>query len=722
MAAASTSDNTTFVEQGMYSVEFNTLSGFATGLYYPIDANANWDLTGKSLLFSFYAENFWTNGFQAPVKVRLYTGNDYFQYTHNTNPPAFEWVNHEIAINGSSYQDWTLSTVGSPSITNINKVEFIFDTWDAGFDLYLDAVQFVEDCTDGQIIASPQHPQYFIDINSGTNTILNLDEFFDSCPADFQGTSSNYNVIKRSPGVNSTISGNQLLVTPTSHFLGITYLELQKTCDQTTYIDTIIINTQMTPTMAQDCNTQIVNFGVYNFDPIMPQYNNQLCHQAYNWNDPITLTEGYIHENVEASGNYTYYNLTHWEWIDDWPIKSNNFKYDPDTYDDCWVGGNCYSPDIMDYPANISNYNIDDKINSKLFEEVWFWGGPAFGYYESAMAGPGAFYINGGTYTNVDTDRPFVVMGFNYERRVTEMMHSNGHRAENHMRRAYSYTWNQANPVTNWDKYTSNRGRTNSTVFGVGDIHFPANGDSDYDYADPTYVTSTALDWANYPNLTGATTSINRSAWAVPDYSFGYMKFWFNQLPKADGINADGRMNNWWKYIYDYTSYDTNGESINTPFIILEEIEDVLLPENFGTYFITNIDCRIINADVASPQIRIVALDEGVDVQLIGNSLYAHSQENFEGLVNCILYICDGDYSGSISFTITVGDSCINNITLTTNTGSETIIAGSNIISTATIQSNGTVIYDAPQIILDSGFSTPTDTDFEAIIYGCGPD
>jgi hypothetical protein len=55
-------------------------------------------------------------------------------------------------------------------------------------------------------------------------------------------------------------------------------------------------------------------------------------------------------------------------------------------------------------------------------------GGPYFGFYESRMAGQKAFWCNApGIEQNC---KRFVMMGFNYERGVREMIHSFGHRAE----------------------------------------------------------------------------------------------------------------------------------------------------------------------------------------------------------------------------------------------------------------------------------------------------
>lgn len=717
-AATSTSNNSTLVQAGSFSVEFNTLGGFATGLFYPKQANANWDLTGKTLSFTFYAINNTPIGFQEPIKVRLYSGADYFEYAHNINPVSYVWIAHEIHLNNSNYQNWTLSTIGSPNLNNINKVEFIFDTWDYGFQIYLDAVQF-KDSFISQI-ASYSHPTYFIESGSSSNQLLNIESFFDEFNCN---NADSYQVIKRSPGLNPIITENILSVTPTNKFMGSTWLELQVTCNNTIYSDTILVHTQITQAMASNCKQQIVNIGVYNFDPIMPQYNNVFCHDAYNWNDPIDLTEQYIETMASVSNDYILFNLTHWQWINDWPVKSDGFVYDANSFDDCWIGGNnCHSPDINNYPLNIANYGIEEKINRNEVDEIWFWGGPNFGYYESVMAGPGAYWINGTPYPNVNTNRPFVVMGFNYERGLAEMLHSNGHRAENHMKRAYNDTWNEANPVSNWDYFTANISKTTSTTtYGVGNIHFPPNGASDYDYGNSNSVVSTALNWANYPNLTGATTIVNKSTWGGPDYHLNYMKFWFDLLPIADGINADGRLNNWWTYIYDFSSYQTNGASINTTFNIINPIPNITLEFNFGSHYIGDITCFISDTDIANPLINLATFNEGVRLHLSGDNMYAFSEDDFSGPVNCAMYICDGNFSDALFFQIIVKNGCIAQIFLNSHTNSERLTAADLIESTAIVQPNTEVIYNAPTVQLLNGFSVSQSSDFSVMIEGCNP-
>jgi len=336
------------------------------------------------------------------------------------------------------------------------------------------------------------------------------------------------------------------------------------------------------------------------------------------------------------------------------------------------------------------------------------------------MAGPGAYWINGTPYPGVNTDRPFAVMGFNYERGLTEMLHSNGHRSENHMKKAYNNTWNEANPQTNWDYFTANVTKTtNTTIYGVGNIHFPPNGASDYDYGNSNQVTSTALDWTNYPNLTGATTIVDKNIWGGSDYHLNFMKFWYDLLPNADGINSDGRMNNWWKYIYDFSSYLPCGESINTAFTLSNSIADIQLSPNFGSHYIADLHCIINDADVANPQINPVALNEGVRLKLKGNDLYAFSEAGFTGTVNCVIYICDSNFSDALYFNIRVSSSCIAEIYLEDHTGSENVVAANLIESSASILPDTEVNYDAPMVVLFNGFSVPSNSVFSVEVNGC---
>lgn len=477
---------------------------------------------------------------------------------------------------------------------------------------------------------------------------INIAEYFKST----QCSNIAYAFKKLSPGINYQLSGSILSVVSTPSFLGKSLLEITAQCGNKQIVETITIHTQAPNSLLENCNTQIVNVGVLNFSPVMtqPEYGNKFIHEVYEpWNDPVTLSEAYIDAITKASGNYIYFNLTDWSYFNEFPIQNDGSQFNPYTYDaHLKKEGDRNVTTRIDYPKILQEYGMVEKINEKQVDEVWFWGGAFFGEWEASMAGPRAYFVNGGVYPEVESERPFVFLGFNYQREVTQMMHSNGHRAENHIKRAYNNTWNLYNPVTNWDKFTANISESDVEVYGVGSVHFPANGAPGdngwgYDYNNDRKVKSNALDFANYPNLTGATTEINKDTWGGNHE--GYMKWWFNLLPKADGINADGRMNNWWKYIYDYSSYNKSGSSINTKFQTQFYPDWQQFTEGTGRVLLFDLDDYYIDTDVALPQIRLTVHREGINVYKVGTKVYAYIPPKSAGFYNCLIKLCDGDHT-----------------------------------------------------------------------------
>jgi hypothetical protein len=119
--------------------------------------------------------------------------------------------------------------------------------------------------------------------------------------------------------------------------------------------------------------------------------------------------------------------------------------------------------------------------------------------------------------------------------------------------------WNDtsANP-TPWDLFT----RINRDIPGganVGNVHFPPNGASDYDYGNTTVVTSYAQNWFRYPYLFQQTAQVNVSTWIykTPEPlaegldQLGYLYWFYNHMPRYKGI-TEGILNNWWLYFLDY--------------------------------------------------------------------------------------------------------------------------------------------------------------------------
>lgn len=296
---------------------------------------------------------------------------------------------------------------------------------------------------------------------------------------------------------------------------------------------------------------------VLNFDPRIPQEGNRLLHQVGGWNDPRELARDYIADMREASGGLLRYRIVEWRDTGSFHPKVDGFLYTPESYLACMRSGKgWHQPDTADYPRTFRDYGVLPRIDRGEIDEVWFMGGPYFGYNESAMAGPRAFYINGAVYDRVPSKRPFAIMGYNYERGVAEMIHNLCHRTESTMARV-SGGWKSEELTSNWARFAANLKQSGTAA--VGTCHYPPNGERDYDYSNPRTVESTAEDWLHYPHLTGRKGPVNRETWGGPDYHRNYMRWWFRHLPRAPGWNADGRLNNWWRYVFEFDRYDEKG-------------------------------------------------------------------------------------------------------------------------------------------------------------------
>jgi hypothetical protein len=157
-------------------------------------------------------------------------------------------------------------------------------------------------------------------------------------------------------------------------------------------------------------------------------------------------------------------------------------------------------------------------------------------------------------YPSAGRTRVFPIMGLNYERGVGEAIHSFGHRCENVMVHSYG-TW-QANRNTTWNRFTL-LDKDAPGLGGVGNVHFPVNGTSDYDYANSQYVQSNADAWYSYPNLNDDTRLINYRTWsrAGADPQREYLVWWYAHMPHVPGRAPDYYLANWWRYLLDLDQF-----------------------------------------------------------------------------------------------------------------------------------------------------------------------
>jgi hypothetical protein len=292
---------------------------------------------------------------------------------------------------------------------------------------------------------------------------------------------------------------------------------------------------------------------LYIYNPAMENFGGRRMNIVYGWGDPRVLTNQIVADFTASSHGRVQYQIV--ETVDDptFPYLENGFQYDGASFHQAWTSGNLV-PGTFDYTRFVTEHNLGERIDSGEFDEVWVYAFPGAGMFESAMAGRGAYWINGGAYQQAGGQRAFVIMGWNFERGVAEALHSWGHRAESIMVHSYGQ-WCPTRCNT-WSRFAlldiNQPGQG-----GVGNVHYPVNGTSDYDYANPRYVWSNADAWLNYPNLDEQTRRFNYREWSPngADPHREYMNWWYAHLPHVGGRAPDFFLCNWWRYLVDVDQF-----------------------------------------------------------------------------------------------------------------------------------------------------------------------
>jgi len=305
-------------------------------------------------------------------------------------------------------------------------------------------------------------------------------------------------------------------------------------------------------------------------DPIIESERRKHLSEVLNWNDPEELSREYLKVLNKASGGSVKWEVFASVELDLWPKKIDGFSYTDETFLKMWERGQgqfAHKPDAIDYEAliDLPLKQLDGKSIHQLVvegevDEVNCWGFPGCGFWESQMVGRDAYWCNSGGLQR--DSRLYVVMGMNYERGVAEAVHSFGHRAESIIKHVFG-SWSDSAEVNHlWDRFTRVASMHEGAIPGVGNIHFPPNGEADYNYDNTAKVDSEADLWLRYPDLDGKVKKVSARSWGGPDFQLNYLIWWLERLPNAPGkfvddenpIN-DGKLNNWWKYIADMNEY-----------------------------------------------------------------------------------------------------------------------------------------------------------------------
>lgn len=282
-------------------------------------------------------------------------------------------------------------------------------------------------------------------------------------------------------------------------------------------------------------------------NPVLRSQGSQTVKQFFRWNEPDDLAQRYIQDVRYASYGYANYEIAERLVVDGYPLKRDGFRYDERSYLEVWKNRSFHQPDGVDYLQLVREFRMIEKINDGLIDEVWLFGHPYGGYFESIMAGPGAFWCNAPPLHGTEqAARRFVIMGFNFERGVGEMLEDLGHRAESMMERAWANVPDRANLWKRFIRYD----RTHPGRAECGNVHFAPNSARDYDWGSPRVVASNCDDWYHFPRLSGARfRQVSCDEWGGGDIRLHHL-WWLRHFPHIAGQH-DGIKLNWWETIID---------------------------------------------------------------------------------------------------------------------------------------------------------------------------
>jgi hypothetical protein len=290
-------------------------------------------------------------------------------------------------------------------------------------------------------------------------------------------------------------------------------------------------------------------------DPLLQ--NSQTLTQYLHWNDGRAISQQLIDFYAGVTGGRLVYEIAATTVINaGWPIKADGFVYTEEEYLAVIAGqSQGHQPDGVNYNLIVNDPGLDicGKANRGEIDEVWYWGGPYYGFYESTLVGPGGYWYNSPPVPGpFDCTRLIPLMGLNFERQISEAIESFGHRTESTLARAYG-SWQQNRTAHNWDRFALVKSLSpNYSYSGCGDIHFPPNGVHDYDWSNPNQEWTNCEDFFNYPNLSdpaSVAVQVECSTWSCSGY--GFFDYWYSHFPATTGCDANQVSHDWWRYFVE---------------------------------------------------------------------------------------------------------------------------------------------------------------------------
>jgi hypothetical protein len=288
------------------------------------------------------------------------------------------------------------------------------------------------------------------------------------------------------------------------------------------------------------------------YDPVVDSATGKRLSEHLRWSRADDLITKYVDDITETSRGLARYQIVQRVNVEEFLPLADGFTYSVDSYLSVFRHTTPqHSPEWVNYNTLLARFNILERVANHEIDEVWVFAFPYAGFYESIMAGQGAFWCNSHPLPETDDcPRRFVMMGFSLERGVGEMFESFTHRCESIMQKVFEDTAGDDNLYERFSRYD----KKNPGEAECGTVHFAPNSERDYDWKNPRFVASKCDDWYNFPRFTGATRQVNCEEWGNGDIRLHHL-WWLDHFPRVSG-RTNGIVHNWWQYVVDPNRVD----------------------------------------------------------------------------------------------------------------------------------------------------------------------
>lgn len=215
------------------------------------------------------------------------------------------------------------------------------------------------------------------------------------------------------------------------------------------------------------------------------------------WRSALSLAEEFAEAMIQISHKILIYKIVAKLEIADYPFLINGLQYNNASWAKALQDDKTAIRDqhgnyvLADYQRILQEYKILQGIQNKQIDEVWMFGGPYFGFYESRMVGMGAFWCNAPALEQ--NGRRFIMMGFNSQRGLQEMIHSFGHRVESILSKHFNSQDFQNNLYKNQPTSTP-KNELEQWLLKNGTVHRTPGG-VEYGQNEITWASALKTEW-----------------------------------------------------------------------------------------------------------------------------------------------------------------------------------------------------------------------------------